>query len=333
MVPMLRRTKIAILQYIAIFPILSNIALAHSRPPAPAFELVALGVLGGGDEANLTSYLLGRPGETPAVMIDGGSPVPGIIRWKEHNHELSPSATWSERNAAVASVMRPVHTLLLTHAHLDHTVGFALHTPLEADYPRAFPIDVVGLPETIDALRTHLYAPPLWSDFSHKPADHPVLRFVPIAAGGEYEAGTMHVRVLPLIHAIPSAAFLVTSGADAYLHLGDTGPSSAVWEAARPYLTAGHLRAIAVEQSFPSTRDADATVTGHLTPHLLIAELAKLAGCEPTVAAVVSHLRGVHIVAIHIKAADYDKVVAELHELRRAGLEIIIPEQGEAYRF
>ena len=39
------------------------------------------------------------------------------------------------------------------------------------------------------------------------------------------------------------------------------------------------------------------------------------------------------VLAIHIKAIAYDRVVAELRDYERAGLPLIIPEQGRRYRF
>lgn len=319
-------------------------------PRAPVFELRALGVLGGDHDTNLSCYLLGRVGEATApLMIDGGSVVPGIVRMLEREGRLAPDASWSVRMKAALEVLRPVRALLLTHAHLDHLAGFIIKTTLDLSLASDGrpPLDIVGLPGTLEAVRTAALRPPLWADFTGIPPGKPTLRLAPLAPGAQREVGPFRIQLAPLKHPVDSAGFLVTAGEEAYLHLGDTSASEAVWTLARPYLARGRLRAVAIEVSFPGAKESLAAATGHLTPRSLLVELAKLAGLpNPPEAARMSEaearalagrlgprLHGCTIVAIHIKALEYDQVVAELEALRAAGLPLLIPQQGERYRF
>jgi cAMP phosphodiesterase len=322
--------------------------------PPPAFELRALGVLGGDWDENLSSYALGRPGQPTTLLIDGGSVMTGVVRSLERDGKLAPSASWSIRVRAAQDFLRPIGALLVTHAHLDHIGGFLVKTTLDLALAQAGrpPLEIVGLPETIDALRRFGLAPPLWADFTAIPPQNPALRLAPLAPDTPRAAGGFVVRAIPLAHPIPCAAFLVTTdagaAAPAYLHLGDTGATTAVWEAARPLLRARRLRALAVEVSFPAREEALAARSGHLTPRSLVVELAKLAGLAGPLPApadlsaedaarlaarVAPALAGLPILVLHIKALAYDDVVAELAPLRAAGLHLVVPAQGEAYSF
>ncbi|HEX2569631.1 MAG TPA: 3',5'-cyclic-nucleotide phosphodiesterase [Polyangia bacterium] len=314
------------------------------------FELRALGVLGGDDDTNLSCYLLGRAGEVAApLMIDGGSVVPGIVRMLERDGRLAPDASWSTRMKAALEVLRPVRALLLTHAHLDHLAGFVIKTTLDLSLANEGrpPLEIVGLPGTLEAVRTIALRPPLWADFTGIPPGNPTLRLAPLAPGAQREIGPFRVQLAPLRHPVDSAGFLVTVGEDAYLHLGDTSASEAVWALARPHLARGRLRAVAIEVSFPGAKESLAAATGHLTPRSLLVELAKLAGVPGAPEAsrmseaearalagrLAPRLRGCTVVALHIKALEYDQVVAELEALRAVGLPVLIPQQGERYRF
>ena len=147
---------------------------------------------------------------------------------------------------------------------------------------------------------------------------------------------------------VPSAAFLVTAAGGSYLHLGDTGPTRAVWDRARPLFKAGQLKAVAIEVSFPSTKQAFAVQTGHLTPRLLLLELAKLAGLDEPLTSdsalsegaavalakrLAPHFTACPVMTIHIKGLDYDEVAAELETFKKAGLNLVLPKQGHRYDF
>jgi 3',5'-cyclic-nucleotide phosphodiesterase len=311
--------------------------------PPPAFELTALGVLGGDWDDDLSSFLLGRPDQPATLLIDGGSVMSGIARMLEKKGRLAPTASVSTRTRAALEVLRPVRAILLTHAHIDHLAGFIVTTTLELALAQAGrpPLEVVGLPETIAAVHGAALSPPLWADFTAVPPDNPALRLVPLAPGAARAAGGFTVSAVPLAHPVPSAALFVEAGEAVYLHLGDTGPTAAVWDAARPLLRAGRLRALAVEVSFPARDEVLAARSGHLTPRTLVVELAKLAGLPAPAdgdgaalaARVAPALGGLPIIVLHIKALAYDDVVAELAPLRGAGLRLIVPERGERYRF
>lgn len=317
----------------------------------PAFALRVLGALGGDTDTDLSCFLLGAPGAGAApLMIDGGSVIPGIVRWKERDGVLDPGATWTRRIQLVKEVLRPIRTLLVTHPHLDHVGGFVQKSTL--DYTLATegrpPLEIVGLPETSRAMGELLFKPPLWVDFTRIPQDNPAIRLRSLDESQELESGPYRIQVARLHHTVPCAAFLISAGAELYAHLGDTGPTQAVWNACRPALEKGRLRAIAVEVSYPAAMEGLALLTGHLTRSSLLLELNKLtrtvkdpppaSGMTEAQARLLSRqlapeLRGVTLLATHLKAAAYDQIAAELGVLRQEGLHLVLPEQGRLYEF
>ncbi|MGH9408570.1 MAG: MBL fold metallo-hydrolase [Vicinamibacterales bacterium] len=317
-----------------------------AAPRAPAFELHALGVLGGDTDTNLTCFLLGRPGSGDLVMIDAGSIMPGLTRWLENDHVLAADATPSARARAALDVFGRLRGVFLTHAHLDHWGGLADDSTLfvalaQQGHP---PMPIYGLPETLDTLRDHLFRSQLWADFTAIPARNPALTLRPI---GDVDAGGFHVHAIRVNHAIPGAAFLIRSGDAAYLHFGDTGATQAAWAAARPLLASKELRAISLEMSFPASQEALAETSGHLTRSSFLLELAKLAGVTTSVdprqmtdadavalaAKLAPSFRDCPVFVIHVKALGYDQVKKEVEALQKAGLNLILPTQGETYRF
>ncbi|MBS2028602.1 MAG: 3',5'-cyclic-nucleotide phosphodiesterase [Deltaproteobacteria bacterium] len=324
------------------------LALLATAPRAPAFELHALGVLGGDTDTNLSCYLLGKPGDAPTLMIDGGSVMSGLARWQERRGLLKPDASPTVRAQAAMQTVKALQGVLLTHAHLDHwgglvddsTLAFSLAMGGKPSLP------IVGLPDTLDALHAHLFQSPLWVDFTTAPPKNPALALHPLKPGETLSLGGFALSVVLLHHTVPSAAFLVRAGDAAYLHLGDTGDTDAVWEAARPLLAAHQLRAVSVEWSFPVDEKL-AAMTGHLARGSFLKQLAKLAGVavEKDAAAITDadalalartlapHFKDCRIFVIHVKALSYDAVKADVTALQHEGLDLVLPEQGESYRF
>ena len=315
-------------------------------PRSPVFELHAIGVLGGDTDTNLTCFLLGRPGSADLVMIDAGSVMPGLTRWLENEHMLKPAATPSERARAAMDVLARVRGVLLTHSHLDHWGGLVDASTLflalaQQGHPST---PIFGLPETLDTLRDHLFRSPLWADFTAIPAQRPALTLQPI---GETSVGGFQVQAIRVNHAVPGAAFLIRSGEAAYLHFGDTAATEQAWDAARPLFESKALRAISLEMSFPAAQEAVAESSGHLTRSSFLLELAKLAGVKTTLGAktmsdtdavalarqLAPSFRDCPVFVIHVKALGYDRVKTEVEALQKAGLNLVLPEQGKTYRF
>ena len=77
--------------------------------------------------------------------------------------------------------------ILVSHSHLDHVLAIGLladsvNRRRSADGRP--PIQVLALPETIDALRRHIFNGEIWPDFTRLPsAEHPTLQFAAFKVG------------------------------------------------------------------------------------------------------------------------------------------------------
>ncbi|MBK7865136.1 MAG: 3',5'-cyclic-nucleotide phosphodiesterase [Archangiaceae bacterium] len=304
---------------------------------APVFEVHALGVLGGEDDSNLSAYVVGTAEQPAQLLIDGGAFTAGLYAWKLAGDPGTPS----QRAAVLSEFFRSLTGVLITHSHLDHVGGLLVAAPALFGAGRKKPLPLWALPQTVATLRDHALRSPLWVDLTATPKDAPVIALNELPAGKPVTLGELTVESVALVHPVPSAAYLVSKGAAHYLHLGDTGPSEAVWKRARELLEANTLRGIAVEVSFPSKDEALAKQTGHLTPALLLEELGRLTGTrlargtDPKLnaKALGAALGDCKVMAIHIKAAQYEKVVEELRQFEAVGLPVIIPRQGSKYTF
>ena len=144
---------------------------------------------------------------------------------------------------------KSIDRLLLSHAHLDHTMGlpFLLGTGRPT---------VVGLKQTLDAVRAHLLDGHIWPDLSDLADWHEV------TIGDTFEAGPWQVEVGPANHTVPCVSYLFRSNGYAVAVVGDTryDDSVADWVAQR------EPDACVTEVSFSDTVGAMARRFGHQTP-------------------------------------------------------------------
>jgi glyoxylase-like metal-dependent hydrolase (beta-lactamase superfamily II) len=127
--------------------------------------------------------------------------------------------------------------ILLTHSHLDHVLGIplladaVLRLRVAAGRP---PIQVHALPETLDALRLHIFNGAIWPDFTRLPSrEAPALSLHPFQIGDRLDIGGRVIEVLPAAHTVPAVGFAVDGGDKAghahWVFTGDTGPNPALW--------------------------------------------------------------------------------------------------------
>ncbi len=193
--------------------------------------------------------------------------------------------------------------ILISHSHLDHVLAIALLADsvirLRESQNRG-PIQVHALPETIAALRAHIFNGVIWPDFTRLPTvEHPVLALVPFAVGDTLELGGKRIEVLSASHTVPAVGFGVDGGAHGwFIYTGDTGPNPVLWRRLQQ-LRVAHL---VIETAFSDEEHALARLSRHLCPTELGHELGQLAGRVD-----------VHIT--HIKPGEMDAVMAEIGQL------------------
>ena len=193
--------------------------------------------------------------------------------------------------------------ILISHSHLDHVLAIGLLADSVMRLRQAEgrpPIQVHALPETIAALRTHIFNGVIWPDFTRLPDPaRPVLELTPVAVGDILALGGKRIEVLSASHTVAAVGFGVDGGAAGWwIYTGDTGPNPALWQRLQK-LRISHL---VIETAFSDEERQLARLSKHLCPADLGLELAQLAGCVD-----------VHIT--HIKPGEKEAVMAEIGRL------------------
>ena len=196
-----------------------------------------------------------------------------------------------------------VDHILVSHSHLDHilSIGLLADSVMRLRRSQGRPaIQVCALPETLAALREHIFNGVIWPDFTRLPsAESPALELVPIAIGDVLTLGGKRIEVLSASHTVPAVGYAVDGGAAGWwVYTGDTGPNPALWNRLRDMKVA-HL---VIETAFSDEERQLARISRHLCPTVLGSELAQLAGSVD-----------VHIT--HIKPGELEAVMTEIGRL------------------
>ena len=200
--------------------------------------------------------------------------------------------------------------ILISHSHLDHVLSIGLLADSVMRIRSAAgrgPIRVHALPETLSALRTHIFNGAIWPDFTRLPSpESPALELVSFEVGDVLTLNGKRIEVLSASHTVPAVGFAVEcapaegSGERIgwWVYTGDTGPNPLLWERLRQMRVA-HL---IIETAFSDEERQLARISRHLCPTALGQELAQLEGSVD-----------VHIT--HIKPGEVDAVMAEIGRL------------------
>lgn len=206
--------------------------------------------------------------------------------------------------------------ILLSHSHLDHVLSVALladSVMRRRAAARCGPIQVHALPETIAALRAHVFNGVIWPDFARLPsAEQPVLAFVPFEQGEVLQLGGRRIEVLSASHTVPAVGFAVEvpaavataagaqpeDGTAWWVYTGDTGPNPALWSRLR----ALRVAQLVIETAFSDEERPIADVSRHLCPATLAGELAQISS-------------EVEIYITHIKPGELPAVMREVEAL------------------
>jgi len=200
--------------------------------------------------------------------------------------------------------------ILISHSHLDHVLAIALLADAvmrEREAQGRGPVQVHALPETLAALRTHIFNGVIWPDFTRLPsAEQPILQFVPFAVADRLTLNGKRLEVLSAAHTVPAVGFAIHPGLSAtggdpgaWVYTGDTGPNPALWQRLKDMKVA-HL---VIETAFSDEERQLARISRHLCPAALGHELAQLGGSVD-----------VHIT--HIKPGETEAVMSEIGRLR-----------------
>ena len=290
------------------------------------FKIIPLGVKGGLDESNLSSYLVAKNGSDQFICLDAGTINAGLQLAVKNKLFKETNAEEIQKNH--------ISAYFISHGHLDHLAGLILNAPNDIAKP------IYAFSSVIDVLKNNYFTWKSWANFANE-GDKPILNkysYQTLNEGLEILVPNteLYVTAYSLSHVNPyeSSAFLVRQNQDYLLYLGDTGSDtvekstklSKLWNAITPLIKANKLKAIFIEVSFDN-RLPNKSLFGHLTPNLLLQELTKLNALTE------NKLKPVKIVVTHMKpCGDCElNIKKQIKEANQLGLSIVYPQQGVAF--
>jgi ribonuclease BN (tRNA processing enzyme) len=218
-------------------------------------------------------------------------------------------------SALTVSEQLHIEHALISHTHLDHVAGLAFLTETMAlsGHAPSF-LTISSIDSVVKGLRSCFFSGVVWPDFTKIPtAKQPVVKFRDLEENAEQQVGDLMVRPVSVSHTVPAAGFIVHDGSNGLVYSGDTGPTHALWKAAR---NVGQIDAVILECSYPNRFGWVAKTSKHMTPELVERELDKL----PSDATVF---------IFHIKPQFYEETADELNRINSR--QVVIVEQDKTY--
>lgn len=185
------------------------------------------------------------------VLIDAGTGVGDL-----HVHEMA-----------------RLRHIFLTHSHLDHIASIPLLIDSVFDRIEE-PIQVHAQPETINALKSHIFNWVIWPNFFELPTiEKPVVQYVEMAPGDIRSIGRRRIEMVAVNHSVPGVGYRVECETGAFAFSGDTTTNDNFWTVLNGY---DRLDLLIVESAFANHDEHLARLAAHYCPSLLAQDLAKL---------------------------------------------------------
>ena len=296
---------------------------------AQTFRIIPLGVKGGLDESNLSSYMVAVNGTNDYICLDAGTLHAGI--------QKAIDAKIFKDISANDILKRYIKGYCISHSHLDHLSGLIINSPDDTAK------NIYGMPYCLDVLKSNYFTWKSWANFTDD-GEKPTLskyHYVPLEEAREMPLAntSMFVTAFSLSHTSPfqSTAFVIRYE-DAYLlYLGDTGADtiehsdklSLLWQHIAPLIKAKKLKAIFIEVSYSDQQPLN-KLFGHLTPTLLMKEMNKLASIAGN-----ENMKDLPVVITHIKPAYNIEMLIQqqLQQQNVLKLKIILAQQAKTLMF
>jgi len=195
--------------------------------------------------------------------------------------------------------MRIKH-IFITHAHLDHIVSIPFLADNIIVSEKQNRVSIYSIPPVLKMIKQHLFNSTLWPDFTIIPKpENAVLNLVKLSAGKPVRVNEYTITPYEVNHIVPAVGYLVQNRKGKRLfYTGDTGPSARTWEK----LGNRRIDCLIIDVSFPNSLSGMALRSGHLTPELLMKEMARMQ--QKPVQICVTHLKPQYFKAIRDELRD-----------------------------
>jgi len=213
-----------------------------------------------------------------------------------------------------------IENIWLTHSHLDHIcdIAYILDNYFSL---RKKPLNIIGLPQTIEAIKKYFLNDAIWPDFSSIPLHNSKemsVNYVTLELGRSYEVSENEsIEAFETDHTVDSCGFIYTKNKTSILITADTYDLENILEIVDKRK---NISSVVIECSFPSAMDSLAKESKHLTPKILFEQLQTL------------HRDDIRLYINHIKPLFLEKVTKEIHELK-GDLAPIILKDGDILKF
>ncbi|PSW34904.1 3',5'-cyclic-nucleotide phosphodiesterase [Photobacterium phosphoreum] len=305
------------------------------------FDIITLGSKGGIQDGNLTAFLIKDSLDNNYITLDAGTVVNGLIVAEKKQAFQDIDVPKNSPYTKVGYILREkIKGYFISHAHLDHLAGMIIASPDDSNKP------IYGLPSVTEIISETYFNWRAWPNFGNSGQGYQLNKYqyhdLSPQKWTSIKDTYLQAKALPLSHAgIESSAFIIKNNQkQVMVYLGDTGADSVeqndqlnnLWSTLAPYIKNKQLKGIMIETSF--TNDVpERSLYGHLTPKLLLEELALLeykAGGKGA-------LTGLPIVITHIKYSLLKKtdpltvIQQQLNAGNTLGVTFHFPVQGERF--
>lgn len=169
-----------------------------------------------------------------------------------------------------------IENIWMTHSHLDHIIDIAYILDNYFNL-RKKSLNIIGLPQTIKAIKENFLNNTIWPDFSTIPltlSDEMAVTYTELELGEEYEIGEYEsIRAFKTDHTVTSCGYVYTKKDASVLISADTHSLDNV---IKEIDENQNITSAVIECSFPSEMKTLAIDSKHLTPQLLFEKLKPL---------------------------------------------------------
>ena len=166
-----------------------------------------------------------------------------------------------------------IEFIWLSHSHLDHIIDIAYI--LDSYFlPRKKPLKILGLPQTLKAVRENFFNDKIWPDFASIKligSDEMSVIYEEIELNKRYKLSEdTYIEPYKTDHTVPSCGYVITKKATSVIISLDTYSLDSTIELID---LRDDIKTLVVECSFPSRMEKLAYDSKHLTPKLLFEKL------------------------------------------------------------
>lgn len=208
--------------------------------------------------------------------------------------------------------LKKIKQILISHTHIDHVKGlFPLVDELVmmGDYS----IELISVPPILEIITKNLLNNLIWPDFTVIPsASKAVIRLRGIPMEELTGLGQVSVKPVLMTHTVYTVGFVVREGERGFMFTSDTGPTKRFWEVAGEEK---EIEFIIADVSFPDRLADLATISGHMTPSMLMEHIDRY------------DLGSRFFYVTHIKPVFAREIMAEIEASKRKNIGIL--RQGE----